>query len=46
MASKLIGRTVSQLPEVKKTTNLGNALFEVSVPKDGSVNPKYHSEKC
>lgn len=46
MATKLIARTLSQLPRVNKTTNLGNALLEVAVPKDSSANPKYHSESC
>ena len=46
MATKLIARTTSQLPRVNKTTNIGNALIELSVPKDGSANPKYHSESC
>lgn len=46
MATKLTARTTSQLPRVNKTTNIGNALIELSVPKDGSVNPRYHSESC
>ena len=46
MATNLIARTISQLPSVSETTNLGKALLEVSVPKDSSANPKYHSEKC
>lgn len=46
MATNLIARTISQLPSVSGTTDLGKALLEVSVPKDSSANPKYHSEKC